>query len=262
MNNFSQILFDIHEGIATITLNRPDIRNAISGLEMICEIEEACIAVNKSSDARVLIITGVDPAFSSGGNIKDISERKGIFHGTPAQVMENYKQTVHRIPLAIYGVKIPTIAAVNGPAIGAGCDLSLMCDIRFASCKAKFAESFINLGLISGDGGSWFLPKVVGLARACELTFTGDVIDSKKALEIGLVNYVTKHEDLMTETMALARKTALKSVTALKMAKHLMRSGQEDSLTFHLDQAASYQAICHFTDDHHKAMADLMNKTK
>ena len=153
---FNEILLDINQGIATMTLNRPDIRNAITGERIIAEIEQACKKINEDMGIKVLIITGADPAFSSGGNVKDMAAKKGIFQGTPAQVMENCRRSIAKIPLAIHGVEIPTIAAINGPAIGAGLDLALMCDMRIASKKAEFGETFINLGLVPGDGGCLF----------------------------------------------------------------------------------------------------------
>jgi enoyl-CoA hydratase/carnithine racemase len=197
MMDFKEIIFKVENGIAVITLNRPDIRNAISGIEIIREMEEACKIVNQDMTIKVMILTAADPAFSSGGNIKDMAEKKGMFAGSPAEVMESYRRNIQRIPLAVHHVETPTIAAVNGPAIGAGCDLALMCDMRVASEKAKFGETFINIGLIPGDGGAYFLPRIVGMAKACELSFTGDIIDASQALKIGLINDVVPHEKLM-----------------------------------------------------------------
>jgi enoyl-CoA hydratase/carnithine racemase len=257
---YTQIRFDVQDGIAVLTINRPDIRNAITGRDMIDEIEDACRRVNTDLSIRVMIITAVDPSFSAGGNVKDMAKKEGMFGGTPAQVMENYRDNVQRIPLAVHEVAVPTIAAVNGPAIGAGCDLALMCDMRVASEKARFGETFLTVGLIPGDGGAYFLPRVVGMARACELTFTGDVIDAQKALAIGLVNEVAAHEQLMEKTLSLAKRIAAKPPEALRMAKRLLYMGQSLTLRQLLEQSAAYQALCHHTDDHMEALSAMFEK--
>ncbi|MBS3759437.1 MAG: crotonase/enoyl-CoA hydratase family protein [Desulfobacterales bacterium] len=259
---YQEILFESRAAVATLTLNRPDIRNAITGKEIIAEVEDAVGRVNADPDCRVLIITAVDPSFSAGGNVKDMAEKKGMFAGTPAQVMEGYRENIQRIPLAVYGCGVPTIAAVNGPAIGAGCDLSLMCDMRIASRRAKFGETFVSVGLIPGDGGAYFLPRVVGMARACELTFTGDVIDAERALEIGLINYCVGHEELMDKARELAGRIAEKPPEALRMAKRLLYAGQDMTLRHLLDQSAAYQALCHHTDDHMEALNAMFEKRR
>jgi len=259
---YNEILFQIDQGIATITLNRPDIRNAITGADMIAEVEKACKLVNEDFGIKVLVLTGADPAFSSGGNIKDMAAKKGMFSGTPAGIMENYRKNIQRIPLALHAVEVPAIAAVNGHAIGAGCDLALMCDMRIASQKAQFGETFLNVGLIPGDGGAYFLPRAVGMARACELTFTGDVIDADRAYEIGLVNYVVEHKQLMTKTYELASRIASKPPEALRMAKRLLYMGQNAALPHLLEQSAAFQALCHSTEDHQEALAAMFAKRK
>lgn len=247
---FNEILFKVENKIATIVLNRPEIRNPITGIDMLNEIETACRAVNEDRSILTLIITGADPAFSSGGNIKDMAEKKGMFAGRPIEVMNNYRKHVQRIPKILQLIEIPIIAAVNGPAIGAGFDLSLMCDIRVASKKAKFGETFLNLGLIPGDGGAWFLPRAVGMSKACELTFTGDVINAQEALDLRLVSYVVPHDQLMDKALAIAGKIVKKSPEALRMAKRLIGMGQRMSMTDLLEQSAAYQSLCHLTEDH------------
>ncbi|NOY70091.1 MAG: crotonase/enoyl-CoA hydratase family protein [Deltaproteobacteria bacterium] len=256
------IKFEVKEGIATLVLNSPETRNAITGREMIDGIIRACDTVNEDMDIRVMIITGADPAFSSGGNIKDMAAKKGMFSGGSMQLMENYRNNVQRIPLAVHNVSVPTIAAVNGPAIGAGCDLACMCDMRIASEKARFGETFLAVGLIPGDGGAYFLPRIIGMARACELTFTARVIDAAKALEYGLVNSVTPHESLMDAAYELAREIASKPGPALRMAKRLLYAGRESSLETLLEQSAAYQALCHQSDDHMEALSAIFEKRK
>lgn len=258
--DFTEILFERKDRIAVLTLNRPDIRNAISSIEIIEEMESVCRMVNNDMSINVLIITATDPAFSAGGNVKEMAEKKGMFGGTPAQVMENYRKNIQRIPLAVHEIEVPTIAAVNGPAIGAGCDLALMCDMRIASERAKFGETFLSVGLIPGDGGAYFLPRAVGMARACEMTFTGEIVDAEKALDIGLVNDVAPHDTLIDRAMALAEKIANKPPEALRMAKRLLYAGQTVSLRQLLDQSAGFQALCHHTDDHMEALNAMFEK--
>ena len=259
---FNEILFEIKDSVAVLTLNQPETRNTISSLEMIEEIEAACRMVNDDMGVNVLIITAKDPAFSAGGNIKDMAGRKGMFGGSPAQIMENYRKNIQRIPLAVHEVAVPTIAAVNGPAIGAGCDLALMCDMRIASERAAFGETFLNVGLIPGDGGAYFLPRIVGMARACEMTFTGEVINAQKATAIGLVNAVVPHDRLMEKALILAEKIAAKPPQALRMAKCLLYAGQTMNLRQLLDESAANQALCHASRDHMEALSAIFEKRK
>ena len=205
---FKEILFHVDEGIATLTLNRADIRNAITHPDMIAEIKSACDYVNAHLDTRVLILTAVDPAFSSGGNVKDMKERKGMFAGTPAEIVAQYRTNLQEVLLSVHNVEIPTIAAINGSAVGAGCGLALMCDIRVASRKATFGETFLNVGLTPGDGSAFTLPRVIGMAKASELIFTAETIDADTALALGLLNHVVEHEDLPQKALEIAAKIA------------------------------------------------------
>ncbi|MCP3926146.1 MAG: crotonase/enoyl-CoA hydratase family protein [Desulfobacterales bacterium] len=260
--DFQDIIFEASNEtrIAKITFNTPETRNAITAERTIDEIEEACKIVNSNRKINVLIITGTDPAFSSGGNVKDMQEKKGMFDGTPTELMNNYMKYVQRIPKVLYSVETPIIASVNGPAIGAGFDITMMCDIRIASEKAKFGETFLNVGIIPGDGGAYFLPRAVGMAKACELTFTGDIIDAKEALKIGLVNYVVPHKNLNEKTMEISKKIAAKPPEALRMSKRLLYMGQNMSMNDLLNQSAAYQSICHYTEDHMEALSAFFEK--
>ena len=258
--NFSEIIFDVKDSVALLTLNRPDIRNAITGEKMVEEIESACRMAQESSDINVMIVTGAGPAFSSGGNIKDMKKRRGLFGGSPEEIKENYRRGIQRVPLAFHRLDIPTIAAVNGPAIGAGCDLACMCDIRIASEKARFGETFVNVGLIPGDGGAFFLPRIVGFSKACELIFTGRIIDANEALQIGLVSQVVKEEDLLGKAKELARVIASKPPRVLRMAKRLVYLAQHMNLNEVLEVSAAYQALCHHTEDHLEAVDAMLEK--
>lgn len=260
MDGFAEILVKREGRVVTATLNRPDIRNAVTGCAMVEEICALVEKVNGDPGISVLVLTGSDPAFSSGGNIKDMADKKGMFAGDAAELVSNYKTHVQKIPLAMESLAIPAIAAVNGPAVGAGFDLTLMCDVRIASEKATFGETFLSVGLIPGDGGAWLLPRAVGMAKACELTFTADVIDAQCALEMGLVSRVVPHESLMGEAGTMARKIAAKPPQALRMAKKLLKMGQRMELPDFLESCAFMQAQCHGSEDHKEALDAIFEK--
>lgn len=259
---FKEILFETDQGIATMTLNRPDIRNAITHREMIEEIRYVCNMVSADINTRVLIVTAVDPAYSSGGNVKDMKERKGMFQGTSAELMEKYRNNLQVVLLSVYGVEIPTIAAINGSAVGAGCGLALMCDIRVASKKATFGETFLNVGLIPGDGSAFTLPRAIGMAKACELIFTAATIDADTALSLGLINYVVEHDQLLTKAKEIAAKIASQPPQALRMTKRLIRAGQHSTLQHIMEESAAFQSMCHYTEDHMEALNAMFEKRK
>lgn len=255
-----QVIFEKSGPVAVLTLNRPDIRNAITDQDIIGEIEGVCREVQADGDISVLILTGAGSAFSAGGNVKDMLHKKNMFAGDPARIRENYRNGIQRIPLAFHRVDAVTIAAVNGPAIGAGCDLTCMCDIRIASEKARFGETFVSVGLIPGDGGAFFLPRVLGFSKACELAFTARVIDAREALRIGLVSEVTPPERLMERARELAEEIAQQPARILRLAKRLFQEAQGKSLEAVLELSAAYQALCHHTPEHEEAVERMVNK--
>jgi len=247
------------DNIAILTMNRPDVRNAIDE-DMIDGFERAVQKINSEDNIKVVILTGAGSAFCAGGNVKDMQNKSNIFGGSPAQIRTNYQRHIQRIPLALHDLRVPSIAAVNGPAYGAGCDISLMCDMRIASEQATFAESFIKLGLIPGDGGAWFLPRAVGRARAAEMSFTGDPIDADTAADWGLVNRTVPAGQLMDEAMALARRIARNPIQALRMSKQLLKESERQSLASLLEMSAAMQALAHFTRDHEEAIDAFIGK--
>ena len=254
------LLYQQDGPVVTLTLNRPETRNPISEDDMIDAIVGAAGRINRDLSVSAVILTGAGNAFSSGGNVKHMRDRAGMFAGSPAELRNGYRFGIQRIPLAVYHLEVPTIAAVNGPAVGAGCDLAMMCDIRIASEQAVFAESFVKLGIIPGDGGAWFLPRVAGLSRACEMAFTGDPVDAQTALAWGLVSRVTPPEQLLEEASKLAGRIAANPPQALRMAKKLIREGQHQRLESLLEMSAALQAICHGTQDHQEAVAAMLEK--
>lgn len=258
MSPFLQI--EREGGIVTVRMNHPETRNALTTPEQIQEFVDLCADVRRDKSVRVMVLTGNGSAFCAGGNVKDMHERGGIFAGSPYELRNTYRDGIQRIPLAIYELDIPVIAAVNGPAIGAGLDLACMCDIRLAAPKAIFAESFVRLGIVPGDGGAWLLPRIIGIPKASLMAFTGDAIDAAKALEWGLVEQVCTHETLQSEAQALARKIASNPGHALRLTKRLLREGQHMRLDSLLELSAAYQALAHHTEDHQEAVAAFVDK--
>ena len=254
------ILYEQDGHIVTLTLNRHETRNAISDDVMVAEMVKACERINADHSVRVAIITGAGSAFSSGGNVKDMRDKAGMFAGTPSQIRDGYRNGIQRIPIAVHRLEVPIIAAVNGPAIGAGCDLAMMCDMRIASEKALFAESFVKVGLIAGDGGAWFLPRVIGLSRANEMAFTGEPVDAQTALAWGMVSRVVPPEELLPAANELARRIAVNPPTALRMTKKLIKEGDHAQLEPLLEMAAGMQALAHQTKDHEEAVNAIIDK--
>ncbi len=254
------LLYELNDHVVTLTLNRDESRNVISDDEMVGAIVEACARINADPDVRCAIITGAGRAFSAGGNVKDMQNKSGMFGGTPPQLRDGYRNGIQRIPMAVYDLEVPIIAAVNGPAIGAGCDLAMMCDLRIASEKAIFAESFVKVGLIPGDGGAWFLPRVIGAAKANEMAFTGEPVDAAKALDWGIVSQVVAPDDLLNAATALARRIAVNPPVALRMTKKLLKESQQASLTSLLEMSASLQALAHQEPHHEEAVAAIIEK--
>lgn len=256
------VLLDIADRIATVTLNDPERRNPITGNEMISALLDTFAKVQADPQVSVMILTGAGTAFCAGGDIKEMNDPDGIFRKEPLAAAESYVNGVQRLPQALYNMDIPTIAAVNGPAVGAGCDLTMMCDIRIASEKAKFGEVFLNLGIIPGDAGSWFMLRRLGHQRAADLTFSGRMVEAKEALEIGMVLDVVPHENLMERARERASVIAAKPPRAVRVAKRLMRNAERMDLPDFLNSAAAYQALMHQTEDHHEAVSAFMEKRK
>lgn len=250
------------EGIATVTLNRPDLRNPISDLDMVDALESAMRELDDDPEVRVVILTGAGSAFSSGGNLKKMRAGGGLVDQLPARTRRNYKRGIQRLPLVFEALELPVIAAVNGPAVGAGCDLACMCDMRIASENARFAESFVKLGIIPGDGGAWLLPRIVGFSKACEMSFTGDPIDAEEALRFGLVSRVVPAEQLLDEARALARRIAANPPHAVRMTKRLLREGRHMKIDGLLEMSAAMQALAHATEDYDEAVSAFVEKRK
>lgn len=243
------------DGVAILHFDRDDVRNALTGTALVEDIVSTCKWASEDERVGALILTGNGRAFSAGGNIKDMAAKTGMLGGEPIAVQDAYRRGIQKMSRAVYRIEIPVIAAVNGAAIGAGLDLACMCDIRLGSIKAKVAESFVTLGLVPGDGGAWFLPRVVGTQRAAEMTFSGRVVEAEEALAIGLFLEIAEPDDLLGRAKALAASFAAQPRRASRLAKRLMSTGQRMPLDDFLDHCASLQALAHHGREHDEAIA-------
>ncbi len=243
------------EGPVTIlTIDRAETMNPLGAPGDGDEFVRVANAINRDMECRVVILTG------AGGDVKAMRDKTGTFGGTAPAISDGYRDNIHLMLRALYGLRVPVIAAVNGPAIGLGCDVACLADIRIASESAKFGVTFLKLGIIPGDGGTWILPRVIGMSRAAELFYTGDVIDAQTAKDWGLVSRVVAPEALMDEARALAERIALLPPHALRHTKNLLRQGQQVSYDTALEMAANTQAMMHTTADHAEGIAALIEK--
>lgn len=246
--------------IATLTFERDDVRNALTGTALIEDLEVTCNWANGNPDVSVLIMTGDGKAFSSGGNVKDMRDKRGFFAGATAELQEQYRQGIQRIPLAMDAIEVPTIAAINGAAIGAGFDLCNMCDIRIGCPDTLLGETFINLGIIPGDGGAWFLQRIVGYQRAAELTLSGRLVKAEEALSLNILMELVAADQLMSRAGEIAASIAAKPPRGVRMTKRLLKAAQRMELRDLLDMSASMQAVSHQMADHAEAVDAFLEK--
>lgn len=244
--------------VAVLTFKRDDMRNALTGTSLVDDICATLEWANAAMDVSVLVLTGAGSAFSAGGNIKTMRSRSAS--STTEELERYYRHGVQRIPRAMQMIEIPVIAAVNGPAIGAGFDLVNMCDIRIGSTQAQFGETFVNLGIMAGDGGAWFLRRVVGAQRAAELTFTGRIVKAEEAVALGVLLEVTAPEQLLPRAREIAAQIAAKPPLAVRYAKRTLRLAQQQGLEEHLESCASFQAALQKTEDHLEALSAFFEK--
>ena len=249
---------DLDGRVATLTFKRDDMRNALTGTRIADDICTTLEWANAEPGVSVLILTGAGSAFSAGGNIKAMRERATT--SSVADMERYYRTGVQRIPRAMAAAEIAVIAAVNGPAMGAGFDLVNMCDLRLGSTNAQFGETFINLGIMAGDGGGWFLQRAVGEQRAAELTLTGRTIKAEEAKAIGVLLEVTEPDRLLARAKEIAAQIAVKPPLAVRYAKRALRLAQTQGLAEHLDSCASFQAALQKTEDHLEALAAFFEK--
>ena len=270
------------QGVLVLTMHDPKTRNAI-GLEMMKELEEEIDRFESSPALRALVLTGSDPSFCSGANVKTMnddnesSEAKAIpSDSTPWDLLNQAwdKQSalnsrprdliegVRYMPLRLHNLQKPSIAAVNGSAIGLGMGIALSCDIRFASTNAKFSEMFVRRGLIPADGSCWQLPRMIGLGKTFMLQYTGEIVSAEESLELGIVNKMIPHDQLMNETMDLAHRIASGATYSMALIKKLIHESLHTNLEESLKLAGPAQDIARQTSDHKEGVKAFVEKRK
>jgi enoyl-CoA hydratase len=250
---FQSLLIDIEDYIATITINRPEQRNAMNPQSW-SELSQAVRMLNSRDDVRVIVITGAgDKAFVAGADIQWLHDRKPL---------DIYGLAVQDVLQEVYRSYKPVIAAINGYALGGGCELALACDIRIASENAKLGQPEINLGILPAGGGTQQLTKIVGLPKAKELILTGDIIDAREAKEIGLVNHVVPHEELKPRVMEMAKKIASKPPVAVRLAKIALNESATTDLPAGLALEKALQAVLFGTKDKQEGTSAFLEKRK
>lgn len=259
LKHFDDLLVEKKNKSLWITLNRSEASNSYS-IGMVKSLVEVLKAADIDNDIRVMVLTGSGKNFCAGGDIKAMRGKTGMFAGEANQLREAYQSGIQQIPLTISQLKTPLIGMINGAAVGAGCDLAAMCDMRVASSQATFAETFARVGLVPGDGGAFFLTRLIGFGRAMEMFLTCKTISSKEALEIGLVNRVVLPEELKLKTQELVEELSSLPPIALQMTKKAVVHAYQNDLSSHLDLMAAYQGITQRSSDHFKALDGMVEK--
>lgn len=248
---YQTIIQEKKEKIATITLNRPDRLNALNE-QMIEDLIGAIEAIEKDQDARVLVLTGAGRAFCSGGDMVDVEPKVAHFS---SEAVRQYGRHWQKVILGLHRLSKPTIAMVNGVAVGGGFDIALACDMRVGSENAKFIVGYTRIGVISDLGGTWLLPRIIGMAKAAEFTFTSDPIEAKEAEKIGLLNKLVHASELETKTMELAHKIAKGPPIAIMLDKLQLYKGLEIDLETALDFEIACSSITVASQDFREALA-------
>ena len=256
----STLLIERQGPVALVTLNDAPTRNALSP-DLVGALTAFLAGANADAGLSCIVLTGAGEGFCSGGNIKEMLRGvEPMFAGSSQQMQEAYRAGIQMVPRLFQDLDVPVIAAVNGAAIGAGCDLACMCDIRIAATDARFAESFLRVGLVPGDGGAWLLPRVVGYPRALEMALTCRAIEAAEAQRWGLVTHVVEPTDLLETAMSMARTIAAFPPRSVRLNKRLIRQSMNLTLDECLELSAAYQAIVQHTADQREAVAALVEK--
>ena len=250
------LTLEVEDGIATMTMNRPDKLNAFTD-EMLHGMAAALDECEAREDVRAVILTGAGRGFSSGG---DISGMGGKSYSAPHVTKSHIWTDIQAFPKRAARFEKPLLAAVNGAAIGGGMDLALACDVRIAGESAKFAETYAKIGLLPGGGGAYFLPRLVGKARALELLWTADFLDARAALEIGLVNHVYPDDQLLAETTALAKRIAAMPPLSIRLIKRLVEQSMNSDMATAFDLVSSHIAVARAGGDHVEAITAFREK--
>ena len=251
---FKNIIVEINEKVGIVKMNRPDALNALN-TETLQELDKAFTHLGESGQVKVIIITGEGKAFVAGADIAEMKDMSG-------DEAREFSKSGQKVFDLIASQQKPVIAAINGFALGGGCELALACDIRIASDRAKLGQPEVNLGIIPGFAGTQRLSRLVGVAKAKEMIFTGDMVDAQTALSIGLVNQVVPADQLMNVCMKLANKIASKGPVAIKLAKRVINEGIEARL----DEGSAYEtrdfAECFAIGEAKEGMSAFLEKRK
>jgi 2-(1,2-epoxy-1,2-dihydrophenyl)acetyl-CoA isomerase len=266
------VVAETHDGVLLLRMNDPGTRNAI-GPELTAEVEQELDRFERDPELRVLVLTGTDPAFSSGANVRgfqrgiDRQQAEEPQGPTPWEQFDpsRYSQLVTRtggpaLVTRLHHLQKPSIAAVNGAAYGLGCGLALTCDIRIASEQARFSEAFVRNGLIPADGSCWQLPRMIGISNTLLLQYTGDAIDGSEAYRLGICSKVVPHEQLMDTTMELAARLAHGPTYSMSLIKMLVQKAAGQTLEEHLTDASRAQNLARQTDDHREGVRAFLEK--
>ena len=245
--------------VLLLTLDRPDARNAYSEA-MVDSLVRALDDADRDDEVRCVILTGAGAAFSAGGDLKRMLQQEGMFAGGPVDLRRRYVDGIQRIPRRLALLEKPIIAAINGPAIGAGLDLACMCDLRLAARGAQLGSTFVKVGLVPGDGGAYFLARTLGFPRALELMLTGRLVDADEAERIGLVHRVVEPADLLPAARALALQIAANAPLAVRLTKRAAYRSHEADLEQALELAATYQGVVQNTADHREAVRAMLER--
>lgn len=259
MSSKQEILLSEKDHTLWITLNRPEASNAYTP-SMMEELINALYKAEENPKIYTIVITGAGKHFCAGGDLKQMSSKTGMFAGESNELRLRYKHGIQKISVSLEAISKPVIAMINGAAIGAGLDLACMCDIRICANSAKFGETFTKLGLVPGDGGSYFLQRVIGFPKAMELTLTARVIDTSEALSIGLVNYVVGADELEQKTQEILNQIHSCSPVATQMAKKSIQYAYNGNLSSSLELLASFQGIAQRTPEHFQAVEKFLKK--
>lgn len=250
-----ELVYEVTDGVALIRLNRPHHMGAFTW-PMITEWAQRLREAQEDENVRVVVLTGTGDGFCTGVDLAALDE----IEATPIERKRMLTDRVHRVARAVEDLDKPMIAAVNGLALGAGMDMTLMCDMRFAARSATFCEGYIRVGLIPGDGGAFYLPRLVGPAKALELLMTGDFVDAEEAKRIGIVNRIYEDESLLEETMKFAADLASKPPIAMSMIKRAVYQSMRTDARTALDLVSSHMAVVQSTEDWQEAMSAFREK--
>jgi len=251
-----RLLFHVDDYVATITLNYPEKLNAFNN-EMLAAWRARLEECRDRDDVRVIVVTGAGRGFCSGGDTGGMGRSS---KGSPREAKDNLQQTVQPIALTLQTIDKPVIAALNGVAAGAGLDMALHCDLRYAAASARFAETYTRVGLVPGNGAAWFLPRIVGVQRALEMLWTAEFVNAEQAKEIGLVLDIFPDETFMDDVMKIAKKIAHNAPISVRYIKRLVYQGQTMDLRTHFDQVSSHMIVARTSEDHVEAIDAMREK--